>query len=354
MSVFYGYTQEELAAMSDEQCEVFADYGIKLPAAEQGNADDTADGADGVTATGDADTSDDGDDGADTADNADDADDASDTGDSAGSVDDTADTTDDGADDNGYAELQRKERNGELTKRETRKLTALRKQMRDEDERRALQSKIVGLEQKIADWQSNIVAQTGKVIDDAFRKFGLADGELPDGQGRAGAMPAGQTGGAADTIEARLGQMERMIAARDQRARAETAERERARDVQLLSEIAPGIKSTQDILNLDKLPQMLQFMDMQIAAGLPRDIRAAYALAYNDEIIEREVQRQVKAKTKLDDADVLSRKSVSTGHMKGLPPPVERKAMTASDMKRVAGLYGIPADKVQDVYKDYM
>lgn len=257
------------------------------------------------------------------------------------------------ADDNGLSELQKKERNGELTKREARKLEAVRRQQRDIEEKRQLNDKILGLEQKISELQGNSVKQTDDLLAKYFGKAGLLDNPANAAQnnGRPQTQDTAVDGG----LETRLAQLEQLLINRERQTQMETAAREREKDVAALSELAPGIKTMEDVQRLDKFPQILQIMQTQVSSGMPRDIKMAYAMAYQDEIVEREIQRRVESQNKIERADARSKSSVTSSHLKGLPNAAAHESAITPQMRQIAGKYGFETDEeIRELYKDQL
>jgi hypothetical protein len=370
-----GLTPEDYARMSDDQLEVFRQYDIELPEnlnelrQQAAAAEPPAGDGPGVNGGGNPEDGgeQDGDEPAAAKEPAGQETPADDGGEPA-DPSEPEEPDEDG--DSVYAELQKKERNGELTKRETRKLEAIRKQQRELEDRRQLNDKILGLERTITELKGASAKQT----EDLFAKYFGQAGLLEDAaKAQAGAQqsqvpqqiqpaPGTVPATAGFTLESRLAQMEKLLLSREQQAQAErvarereTAARELEKDVTALSELAPGVKTAQDVQNLDRFPQMLQIMQTQIDSGMPRDIRAAYTMVYQDEIIEREIRRRVESQSKIDRADAQSRSAVTNSHLKGLPNAAAHEALISPEMRRVAAIYGIEKDEdIREVYKDQL
>jgi hypothetical protein len=385
------YTAEDYAGMSDEQFELFKSYGVEMPegidalrekaanenvgagapfSAPAGALNQTS--AEGGAAEGnppgipDEPDNDEPDGGDGEPDDDGDEPESNDDGEPVGAdgnppvISDKSDggsAAPDDADD--YAKLQKKERNGELTKREARKLEAIRRQTNEQAERRQLSEKIAELELKLAQASENEAKRTNELLEKYFGQAGLlGDGASGGASGAAaGLSPAPTDGGAApnDAIAlARIASLEQRLQAREQLASEQLMQREREKDVAVLQKIAPGIKTLQDVLNLDKFSEIVKVMQAQVAAGMPRDINKAYTLVYQDEIVEREVARRIQFQDKVDKADAQS-KSANVGHIKKLPTPAAREAVITPEMRATAKQYGfVTDDEVREIYKDQL
>ncbi|MDR1330264.1 MAG: hypothetical protein LBK23_11755 [Oscillospiraceae bacterium] len=408
------YTAEDYAGMSDEQFELFKSYGVEMPEgidalraptpAVGGTDEPPASpvGADGnppvIPDTPDDDSEDDADD-----DDEPGEDEPGETppspagtpplaGEAGGlpsaptdgenaAPDDASGTGD--VDD--YAKLQKKERNGELTKREARKLEAIRRQTNEQTERRQLGEKIAELERRLAEAGANEAKRTNELLEKYFGQAGLLGDGANDGavapaarhsndvarerDRTAGGLPSAPTdGGVApngafpvpagtsnDAIAlARIASLEQRLQARENAVSEQLMQREREKDVEVLRKIAPGIKTLQDVLNLDKFQEIVKVMQAQIAAGMPRDINKAYTLVYQDEIVEREVARRIQFQDKVDKADKQSN-APNVNHIKKLPTPAAREAVITPEMRATAKQYGfVTDDEVREIYKDQL